>query len=166
MQPKNAGLSLARDPDYSGAAWEPEPDMSLLFVYGTLLTDAGHEMGRLLQTHGVVVGKGSIRGRLYIIDDPDCPGARYPGALPSAIETDRVHGEVHRIEASDKVWQAFDAYEGCSPEWAQPYEFLRRTVPVVMDDGMTQMAQCYLYTWDVTHARHIPSGRFAGALPL
>lgn len=137
-----------------------------LFVYGTLLTVADHPMGALLRQHATFAGRGAIRARLYIIDDPDDPRQNsYPGAVPSGDVSDLVHGELYRLTNPESVLPQFDDYEACSPNWAEPHEFLRRRVPVSLDDGRALEAICYLYTWDVSRARHIPTGRFTEAAP-
>jgi gamma-glutamylcyclotransferase (GGCT)/AIG2-like uncharacterized protein YtfP len=137
-----------------------------LFVYGTLLTVARHPMGNLLREHGEFAGTGSIRARLYIIDDPDEPGQNfYPGAVPSANNEDRVHGELYALHSPELVLGEFDDYEACSPRWPEPHEFLRRRVEVLLECGTVKPALTYLYTWDVTSARHIASGRFTEASP-
>lgn len=143
------------------------PDPIHLFVYGTLRAEAAHPMGDLLRAHGRFVGLGTIRARLYIIDDPDEPGSgnAYPGALPSPDPRDRVEGELHRIDEPGVVLPAFDAYEACTPDWPEPHEFLCRVVDVTMTDGTRRRAVSYLYTWDVSRARHVPSGRFVTVSP-
>lgn len=104
-----------------------------LFVYGTLMTTAAHPMGLLLHNNGHRIGNGTIRARLYIIDDPDEPGLNfYPGALPSGSAHDKVHGELYELTAPELVLEQFDDYEACSARWPEPYEFLRRTVDVSM----------------------------------
>ncbi len=137
-----------------------------IFVYGTLLTSAEHDMGRRLRDGASLVGRGSIQARLYIIDDPDMPGQnRYPGALPSPLPADRVHGELYRMHDPADLLPAFDAYEACSPDWDEPHEFLRRTVEVSLEDGALVTALCYLYSWDVSTATHVASGRFTEIAP-
>jgi gamma-glutamylcyclotransferase (GGCT)/AIG2-like uncharacterized protein YtfP len=138
----------------------------LLFVYGTLLGQSGHPMSRLLAEHGRLLGEGSIRARLYIIDDPDEPGQNfYPGAVPSANAADRVFGELHQVLNPTPVFEAFDVFEACAPGANEPYEFLRRPVLVTLKDGTRHWARSYLYTWDVSGARHVPSGRYTEAAP-
>ena len=89
-----------------------------LFVYGTLLTVARHPMGNLLREHGEYTGCGSIRARLYIINDPDEPDQNfYPGAVPSGNIGDRVHGELYSLRAPELVLEQFDDYEACSARW-------------------------------------------------
>ena len=132
-----------------------------LFVYGTLLTVADHAMGALLRAHSRFVGSGSIQARLYIIDDPDAPGENsYPGALPAAAPQDRVWGDVYHLDNPSTVLPAFDDYEACSDKWPEPHEFMLRRVTVRMKDGSELGARSYLYTWDVSGAQRVPSGRW------
>ncbi|MEM8979421.1 MAG: gamma-glutamylcyclotransferase family protein [Pseudomonadota bacterium] len=137
-----------------------------LFVYGTLLTSSEHPMGTLLRQHARLSARGSIQARLYQIDDPDAPGKNtYPGALPSPNPDDRVHGEVYAVMDPDTLYPAFDDFEACGPAWPEPHEFLLREVTVSLADGLSRKAMCYLYTWDVSSAQLIPSGRFTDVAP-
>ena len=132
-------------------------DPNLFFVYGTLLTSAEHPMGRLLRSKSRLAGKGSIQARLYIIDDPNNPCQNfYPGALPSGSPQDQVYG----VTDPDGLFEAFDRYEACSPDWPEPHEFIRRRVVVGMEDRTQQTATSYLYSWDVSTAVPVRSGRF------
>jgi gamma-glutamylcyclotransferase (GGCT)/AIG2-like uncharacterized protein YtfP len=138
-----------------------EANLTHLFIYGTLLESAQHPMGQLLRTHGNFVARGFIRARLYIIDEVDEHGHNsFPAAVPSFEEEDRVHGEVFALRAPEIVLPQFDDYEACSPRWPQPHEFLRRTVKVHLEDGKLVEALSYLYTYDISRARHVPGGRF------
>ncbi|KNG95601.1 gamma-glutamylcyclotransferase family protein [Pseudaestuariivita atlantica] len=140
--------------------------MEALFVYGTLRASADHPMGRLLRDHARLVGRGHIRARLYVIDDPDEPGQNfYPGALPSPDPEDRVHGEVYEVVDPEAVFPAFDRYEACSPDHPEPHEFILREVPVTMEDGATLRARSYLYSWDVGDAERVTSGRYEDRAP-
>ncbi|MEZ5924249.1 MAG: gamma-glutamylcyclotransferase family protein [Hyphomicrobiaceae bacterium] len=133
----------------------------LLFVYGTLLTVARHPMGDLLREKARPAGLGSIQARLYVIQDPDDPRNAYPGAKPSGDPRDRVHGALYEIVSDvEAVLAELDRYEACTPDWPEPHEFLRRRVPVRREDGSTCHAVCYLYTWDVSDARPIATGRY------
>lgn len=137
-----------------------------LFVYGTLLAVAEHPMGQLLRDTSNRIGSGSIQARLYEIDDPDMPGENsYPGALPSPHAGDRVFGDVFRLLEPERVLTAFDAYEACTPDYPEPHEFALRGVRVQMEDGSVQAAWSYLYTWDVSTAVAIPSGRWTRVAP-
>lgn len=132
----------------------------LLFVYGTLLKRADHSLGSLMRSRSRLVGEGVIRARLYVIRDPDDALNFYPGAVPSAGELDHVYGEVYEITAPGEVYPILDDYEACSEKWPEPHEFLRRRVTVRLNSGREVWASCYLYTWDVSHAGYIKSGRY------
>lgn len=140
-------------------------DEVLLFVYGTLLDSAQHPMGRLLQEHATHMGSGWFRGRLYIIDDPEEPGNRYPGAVPSGYEEDKVFGELFHLSDPEQLLPRFDVYEACDSSRPQPHEFQRRLVEVVLDSGRSHRAICYLYAWDTSRASLVDSGRFAESMP-
>lgn len=136
-----------------------------LFVYGTLLAESAHPMGDLLRQYSDPLGEGHIQARLYIIEEEDAQGInRYPGAVPSAWAQDRVHGMVYRVHQPAPVLAAFNDFEACAPGWPEPYEFLLRPVDVTMGGG-TLRASSYLYTWDVSRATHVPSGRYARRSP-
>lgn len=138
---------------------------SHLFVYGTLLAVADHPMGRLLRGGATLIGQGWFRGRLYIIDDPEEPGNRYPGAVPSGFAADRVHGEIWHLTDTERLIDAFDVYEACDPSRPEPHEFTRRVIPVTGEDGATVWAASYLYAWDTSRASLIPDGQFTHHMP-
>lgn len=132
-----------------------------LFVYGTLLTVADHPMGRLLHANAERMGAGFIRARLYLIDDPEEPGNRYPGAVPSGFEEDRVYGDLYRLLDAGDLLKRFDVYEACDPSRPEPHEFQRRSVSVTLEDGQVVEAVSYMYAWDTSRADLMASGRFA-----
>lgn len=146
------------------------PERDHLFVYGTLLTSAEHPLGRLLRDKARLVGHGSINARLYLIEDPDDADNSYPGAVPSANPEDRVHGELYEVLDREPLLEALDSFEACSPDWPEPHEFVLRAVEVsVVEDGEGAAAQrpamAYLYSWDVSSALRVPSGRFDAVAP-
>lgn len=137
-----------------------------LFTYGTLVTAARHPLGDLVREKARFVGAGSICARLYLIDDPEDPGANFfPGALPSPDPADRVFGEIYDVIDPDPLYAALDDFEACGPAWPEPQEFILRSVEVVMDNGESTRAVAYLYSWDVTGARRIQSGRWTEVSP-
>lgn len=132
-----------------------------LFVYGTLLSAADHPIGIRLRQESDMIGLGWIRARLYHIEDPEDPSQRYPGAVPSGYDHDRVHGEVYALhDGADALIAAFDIYEACDPSRPEPHEFIRRRIPVTLEDNRVIQAISYLYTWDLSRATRVPSGRF------
>lgn len=140
-------------------------NLPLLFVYGTLIGDSDHPIARLLAANGRRIARGSIAGRLYIVPDPTDATNSYPGAMPCGNPQERVHGEVHEITGDRAaLFAKLDHYEVCSPDFPEPHEFLRRRVSVELETGGSLKAMCYLYTWDVSRARHIASGRYVDVL--
>ena len=140
---------------------------SHLFVYGTLLSVAEHPMGDLLRQSAQPVGEGYIQACLYIIEEIDAQGLnRFPGAVPSARPHDRVFGALYHAHSPEPMYTEFDAYEACAEGYPEPYEFLLRPVDVHMEkDQQIIRAASYLYTWDVSEATLIPSGRYAERSP-
>ncbi|MBY6113537.1 gamma-glutamylcyclotransferase [Mameliella alba] len=136
-----------------------------LFVYGTLLTVADHPMGRKLHEASDFVGSGWIRACLYHIEDPEEPGNRYPGAVPSGYDDDRVYGELYALHDAEALLPAFDRYEACDPSRPEPHEFQRREIPVTLENARVIPAVSYLYAWDLSRAGRIPSGRITEAMP-
>jgi gamma-glutamylcyclotransferase (GGCT)/AIG2-like uncharacterized protein YtfP len=138
-----------------------ESDRDLLFVYGTLKRGADHPLGSVMRARARFVGEGSIRARLYHINDPDDPSSYYPGAVPAAAEHDRVHGEVYELDDAAEMYRVLDQFEACSVDWPEPHEFLRRRVRVRLINGAEVWSSCYFYSWDVSAAQPILSGRYA-----
>ena len=127
-----------------------------LFVYGTLLAEAGHEMGAFLRALADEVGPGSIQARLYIIEEEDAEGPNsYPGAVPSPWPDDKVHGRLYKIHTPEPLFARFNDFEACAPGWPEPYEFLLRPVDVALPNGSTLRALSYLYTWDTSRANRL-----------
>jgi gamma-glutamylcyclotransferase (GGCT)/AIG2-like uncharacterized protein YtfP len=118
-------------------------------------------MGDLLRENARYAGEASIRARLYIIRDPDDPVNTYPGAVPTADPADHLYGELYEITGDTaRLYAVLDRFEGCSPDWPEPHEFLRRNVEVELMDGQAAAAIAYLYTWDVSLAKYVASGRY------
>lgn len=135
-------------------------DLNHLFVYGTLMTVADHPMGNRLRAGATLLGSGWIRACLYHIEDPEEPGNRYPGAVPSGFVEDRVFGELYQLHRPAELLAAFDVYEACDDTRPEPHEFQRRTIPVTLDDGRVIPSVSYFYAWDLSRASRLRSGRF------
>ena len=125
----------------------------LLFVYGTLMRGYAHPMARLLSANADFLGEVSCRGRLYRVK-------HYPGLVPSDDAADVVFGELYRLRAVDDLLREFDMYEACGEGFAEPTQYVRRTLPVTLADGSLSEAWTYIYNWPVTDLVHIESGRF------
>jgi gamma-glutamylcyclotransferase (GGCT)/AIG2-like uncharacterized protein YtfP len=70
-----------------------------------------------------------------------------------------VFGELYRLRAPKELLREFDMYEACGEGFAQPTQYIRRMLPVTLDDK-TEEAWTYLYNWPVTGLPRIASGRF------
>lgn len=124
-----------------------------LFVYGTLLSTAGHPMGARLRRQSRLIGAASIEGRLYRI-------AHYPGLIEVASAQERVHGEVYALNAPASTLKWLDAYEGILPGEQDQNEYQRVERRVRLASDETSTAWVYLYRKDVTKFRLIPDGRW------
>ena len=125
----------------------------LLFVYGTLMRGLDHPMAKLLSRSADFIGEASCRGRLYRIK-------HYPGLVLSEDPADVVFGEVYRLRAREALLREFDMYEACGEGFPEPTQYVRRMLPVTLDDGTASEAWTYIYNWPVTNLPRITSGRF------
>jgi gamma-glutamylcyclotransferase (GGCT)/AIG2-like uncharacterized protein YtfP len=125
-----------------------------LFVYGTLLSTAGHPMGARLGREGERLGDAAMRGRLYSL-----------GPYPGLVETpglERVWGEVFRLfdPASTLAW--LDAYEGLG----EPDACYRRVERAArLNSGKRVLSFVYLYTGDTARLSRIWGGRWSPRSP-
>ena len=126
-----------------------------LFVYGTLMRGYEHPMARLLSRSADFIGEATCRGRLYLVK-------HYPGLVESDAADDVVFGEVYRLRARDELLREFDMYEACGADFPEPTQYVRKMLPVALDDGTADEAWTYIYNWPVAHLPRIASGRFLG----
>ena len=127
-----------------------------LFVYGTLLSTAGHPNGVRLQREARLVGEASIAGRLYRIK-------HYPGLVEGTEPQQRVHGEVFALNDPAQELKWLDAYEGIQPGALKRNEYERVERPVRLASGEHITAWVYLYCNNVAPLRRIPGGRWVSA---
>jgi gamma-glutamylcyclotransferase (GGCT)/AIG2-like uncharacterized protein YtfP len=124
----------------------------LLFVYGTLMRGFDHPMAQLLSRSAEFIGEARCQGRLYRVK-------HYPGLVLSGETNDVVFGELYRLRAPDELLREFDMYEACGEGFAEPTEYIRRLLPVIVADAASE-AWTYIYNWPVAHLPLIASGRF------
>ena len=129
-----------------------------LFVYGTLLSTAGHRNGARLQREARLIGEASMPGRLYRMGD-------YPGLVEEADPEVRVHGEVYALNDPAGALTWLDAYEGIVPGKDDQNEYERVERPARLISGEQITAWVYLYRKDVARFRLIPDGRWGSASP-
>ncbi len=123
-----------------------------LFVYGTLMRGFDHPMAQLLTRSADFIGEARCRGRLYLVK-------HYPGLVLSDDPNDVVYGELYRLRRPAELLREFDMYEACGEGFAEPTEYVRRTLSVTVEDGAAE-AWTYIYNWPVAHLPQIASGRF------
>ena len=126
----------------------------LLFVYGTLMRGFDHPMAQLLSRSADFIGEASCRGRLYLVK-------HYPGLVLSDVSGDIVFGELFRLRQPAELLREFDMYEACGEGFAEPTEYVRRMLAVMVAGGADTEAWTYVYNWPVAALPRIASGRFS-----
>lgn len=129
-----------------------------LFVYGTLLSGAGHPMGARLRREARLIGPATIPGRLYSL-------GHYPGLVEADYAGGLVHGELYALHAPAVALRWLDAYEGIRPNapGESPYERAERRVRLA--SGATCIAWVYLYRGSVGNRPEVPDGRWIARGP-
>lgn len=106
-------------------------------------------MRRIVDRYGVFQGMGTFRGRLYDL-------GRYPGAVASAEDSERIVGEIYRLKQVAKALTLLDDYEG--------ELFRRQQVSARLDVKRKINTWIYLYQGSVDACRRIPSGDYVAFL--
>jgi gamma-glutamylcyclotransferase (GGCT)/AIG2-like uncharacterized protein YtfP len=124
-----------------------------LFVYGTLLSAAGHAMGARLRREARLLGEATRPGRLYSL-------GRYPGMVEAAGADYLVHGELYALRTPAVTLKWLDAYEGIVPGKPElsPYERVERRAQLA--SGETLDAWVYLYRKSVKARPEVLGGRW------
>ncbi|MFT4031746.1 MAG: gamma-glutamylcyclotransferase family protein [Siphonobacter sp.] len=125
--------------------------MDYLFVYGTLRRNA--EMHKVLQHQAEWISEATIGGKLYLID-------WYPGLIKGTKQSERVKGEVYRLQNTDRVLFELDQYEGYYPYDEAHSDYLRRLETVELTTGEQVKAWVYLYNLPTLGLPLITSGDF------
>ena len=124
-----------------------------LFVYGTLMRGFDHPMAQLLSRSADFVGGARCQGLLYLVK-------HYPGLVLSDDATAVVFGELYRLRQPQPLLREFDMYEACGEGFVEPTEYIRKMLPVTLDDGVRCEAWIYVYNRPIAHLPRIASGRF------
>jgi gamma-glutamylcyclotransferase (GGCT)/AIG2-like uncharacterized protein YtfP len=124
-----------------------------LFVYGSLMSTAGHPMGARLRREARLLGPASICGRLYRV-------SWYPGAVESGDPAHRVHGELYALDDPARSLAWLDAYEGIAPGSRESGEYTRDERPALLASGEPVTAWVYLYRKPVDPAHLVADGRW------
>lgn len=135
------------------------PNPNVIFTYGTLRPGLGDrpeaQEFRATARH---IGPARFQGKLYAID-------WYPGVVDCSDPSSAVIGDIFEVGKNSDFFEKLDRYEGCSPEWQEPFEYVR-TVRSVQHDGRMLPAWIYLFNWEITDQPLIESGNFADHVAL
>ena len=71
-----------------------------------------------------------------------------------------MHGVLYRDHTPEPMYSIFDNYEAFNEGWPEPSESLLRPTDVIQGNGQVIRAASYLYTWDISRATSVTSGRF------
>lgn len=125
-----------------------------LFVYGTLMIGVESRMAGLLQRNSKWLGSAYITGELFDL-------GRYPGAKWIPDHPKRVYGQVFLLDDPAFLMPHLDEYEGINPLFPEAGEYVRKLVPVFMEDK-EEMIQAWLYHYNlpVDNLVKIESGRY------
>jgi gamma-glutamylcyclotransferase (GGCT)/AIG2-like uncharacterized protein YtfP len=124
-----------------------------LFVYGSLMSSAGHRMGKRLAREARHIGEASAPGRLYKV-------GRYPGMVAGGAEGERVHGEVYALHNPVQALRWLDAYEGLAEGSPHHGEYARCELPVRLASGTAIRCWAYVYCRDVSGLPALADGRW------
>lgn len=126
-------------------------DSHLLFVYGTLMRTAHNAQAQYFHQAASFLGPARWQGRLYLV-------SFYPGAVPSELTEDIVHGELWTL-TDPQTLALLDQYEECSPHDPLPHEYTR-SIETVWLGAQVLNAWVYIYKRDTSGLEQIASGNF------
>lgn len=125
--------------------------VDLVFFYGTLMTPFART-GRVgVDERLAFVGRGTIGAALFDL-------GIYPAAVPSTDSL--VSGEVYEMTEPITVLRALDEIEGYRPSEPEASLYMRRSVPVTLEDGIVVNVWVYFYNAPLGRAERIPSGDY------
>jgi gamma-glutamylcyclotransferase (GGCT)/AIG2-like uncharacterized protein YtfP len=124
-----------------------------LFVYGSLLSTAGHAKGDRLRDEARLIGAATIAAHLYRY-------SWYPVAIEGDGPAGRVHGELYALAdpALSLIW--LDAYEGLPAGKTVGDEYHRVERSARLEAGCEMRAWVYLYRKDASGLEPVPDGRW------
>jgi len=127
------------------------------FFYGTLMSGFERRTRLGLDAELTYRGRGWIHASLYDL-------GLYPAAVPD--EESRVWGEVFELKDPTAVLEALDEIEGYSADHPDTSLYVRRRVPVHLDDDTTAEAWVYFYNAPLGRATRIRSGDYLSHLKM
>jgi gamma-glutamylcyclotransferase (GGCT)/AIG2-like uncharacterized protein YtfP len=128
--------------------------VTLVFFYGTLMTGFDRRRRLGLDDQLSFRGRGWIRAALFDL-------GLYPAAVPAS--DGKVWGEVFEVTDPPQVLSALDEIEGYDARTPDTSLYVRRQVPVYLDEGSAE-AWAYFYNAPLGAAPRIPSGDYLSYL--
>lgn len=128
-----------------------------LFTYGTLMQGFENPFALRLHALSTFEGKGSFPGLLYQV-------SWYPGAVYIKNSENSVHGEVYRLTNKAILLPELDEYEDVFEDEDKSL-YLRKIIPIQMQDGSVLPCWVYLYNQDTTNLNKIENGDFRTCKP-
>lgn len=113
----------------------------------------GHSEAWQQRVGAQLVGHGRISGKLYDL-------GQFPGAVASSDPRCHIEGEVYRLDDASFATKILDEYEECYPRQPEKSLFVRREVPVSMEDGRRRKAWAYFYNRSVNESDLIHGGNY------
>lgn len=129
----------------------------LVFFYGTLMTGFDRRQRLGMDDRLVFRGRGVIQAALFDL-------GLYPAAVPA--DDSRVRGEVFEVADAATVLAALDEIEGYQPAAHDASLYIRRRVPVRLDDETSAEAWVYFYNAPLGQAARITSGDYLAYLKV
>jgi len=100
------------------------------------------------------IGMAWIAGCLYEVNG-------YPGLVLNSSGSSKVYGELYRLVEPNTALALLDDYEGCSSNYPQPHEYVRKQLPVYdLEHKLTVMANLYVFNWPIDKLRKLPFGDY------
>jgi gamma-glutamylcyclotransferase (GGCT)/AIG2-like uncharacterized protein YtfP len=132
------------------------PGAQQLFVYGTLRSGMSHR--HVLEGRATLVCEASVGGSLFDVGE-------YPGAVASASPSDRVVGELYRVDVAEAaaLFAELDRYEGFDPARPASSEFVRVRIGARTEGGGSVEAWMYRYNRPTRGLKRIGSGDYKSA---
>ena len=116
----------------------------------------GNPFSTKLCTASEFVGTGYFSGKMYRVD-------WYPGAIYDPESTSLVWGEIYQVFDFEKLITELDIYEDVLEDESASL-YLRRQVPVQVDDGKQLTCWTYLYNQPTHRLPLVEDGRFTNMI--
>ncbi len=110
-------------------------------------------MSHWLSQRNEWIGIGYFQGILFNLGE-------YPGAVKSNKASERVLGDIYRIDHPKMILATLDRYEQCSIGDPRPHEYARSIEPVILGKNRTLNAWIYLYNRPAKDLDCIVSGDY------